>query len=108
MLRVTTHADIHSTMEKAFMNLKHTLAAAFLSTFALATVAQGATPTDAPPKGAAEGKKVADKDDGKKVADKDDGGKKAEDKDGDKDDKGDAKKDGKKAHRKHHDHKKEG
>jgi hypothetical protein len=88
---------VYSTMEKAFMNLKHALAAAFLSTFALATVAQAATPTDAPLKGAAEGKKVADKDGG---------GKKVEDKDGDKDDKGDAKKDGKKDHKKHHDHKK--
>src|SRR6202162_1737780 len=40
---------VYSNIEKAFMNLKHALAAAFLSTFALATVAQGATPpTDAP------------------------------------------------------------
>src|ERR1700674_4051075 len=78
--------------EEAFMNLKHALAAAFLSTFALGAVAQGTTPpTDGPPKGAASGNKVADKGDGKNVADKDD-----------------PKKDGKKGHRKHHDHKKEG
>ena len=75
------------------MNLKHALAAAFLSTFALGAVAQGTTPpTDGPPKGAASGNKVADKGDGKNVADKDDGKKKVEDKDGDKDDKGDPKK----------------
>src|ERR1700682_16339 len=100
MLCVTSHADSLPIREEAFMNLKHALAAAFLSTFALAAVAQGTTsPSDVPPKGAAPGKKAADKDDGKKVADKGDGNKKVEDKDGDKDDKADPKKDGKKGHR---------
>ena len=73
------------------MNPKKLLAAAFLSTFAAVALGEGTTPpTDAPPKGTAGAKKVANKDDAKKrVEDKDDG-----------------KKDGKKDHRKPHDHKK--
>ena len=82
------------------MNPKKLLAAAFLSTFAAVALGEGTTPpTDAPPKGTAGAKKVADKDDAKKRVEVKDDGKK----DGDKDD---AKKDGKKDHRKHHDHKK--
>src|SRR5258708_9656103 len=86
---------------ESFVKLNKIVAAAFVSVFAAAAMAQGPKPTDAPPKGMAAGKEVADKDDGDK-----DSKKGVEGKDGDKDGDKDGKKDGKKEHRKHHDDKK--